>query len=131
MDKVGLIKQLQEQLSLKEQELDFKVTELKEEYDTQKYINELLDSGTEDRIGLMVFSSDSELLVPVTHDYAAVSFFLESMYPGMIGKGGTDIGTALVAGIKSFDDTDFSNKKTPLPAGKGVFSCQKPFFVIQ
>ena len=76
----------------------------------KKYINELLDSGTEDRIGLMVFSSDSELLVPVTHDYAAVSFFLESMYPGMIGKGGTDIGTALVAGIKSFDDTDFSNK---------------------
>ena len=76
----------------------------------KKYINELLDSGTEDRIGLMVFSSDSELLVPVTHDYAAVSFFLESMYPGMIGKGGTDIGNALVAGIKSFDDTDFSNK---------------------
>jgi Ca-activated chloride channel family protein len=76
----------------------------------KKYINELLESTTEDRIGLMVFSSDSELLVPVTHDYAAVSFFLESIYPGMIGKGGTDIGNALVAGIKSFDDTDFSNK---------------------
>ena len=76
----------------------------------KKYINELLESGIEDRIGLMVFSSDSELLVPVTHDYAAVSFFLESIYPGMVGKGGTDIGNALVAGIKSFDDTDFSNK---------------------
>lgn len=76
----------------------------------KKYINELLESGTEDRIGLMIFSSDSELLVPVTHDYAAVSFFVESVYPGMIGKGGTDIGNALVAGIKSFDDTDFSNK---------------------
>ena len=76
----------------------------------KKYVNELLESGTEDRIGLMVFSSDSELLVPVTHDYAAVSFFVESIYPGMIGKGGTDIGNALIAGIKSFDDTDFSNK---------------------
>lgn len=76
----------------------------------KKYINELLESGIEDRIGLMVFSSDSELLVPVTHDYAAVSFFVESIYPGMVGKGGTDIGNALVAGIKSFDDTDFSNK---------------------
>lgn len=76
----------------------------------KKYINELLESGIEDRIGLMIFSSDSELLVPVTHDYAAVSFFIESIYPGMIGKGGTDIGNALVAGIKSFDDTDFSNK---------------------
>lgn len=76
----------------------------------KKYINELLESGIEDRIGLMVFSSESELLVPITHDYAAVSFFVESIYPGMIGKGGTDIGNALIAGIKSFDDTDFSNK---------------------
>lgn len=77
---------------------------------SKKYINELLESGIQDRIGLMVFSSESELLVPVTYDYSAISFFLESIYPGMIGKGGTDIGNALLNGVKSFDDTDISNK---------------------
>lgn len=73
-------------------------------------ITELLEMETGDRIGLMVFSGESELVTPVTHDYAAVSFFLDSLYPGVLGKDGTDIGNALSNAIESFDDEGASHK---------------------
>lgn len=57
MSKVELIKKLQEQLSGKEQELSTKVTELKTEYDTQKYINELLNMARKDITSLAEYVS--------------------------------------------------------------------------
>ncbi len=76
----------------------------------KRSITELLEMGTGDRVGLMVFSGECELIVPVTHDYAAVGFFLESIYPGMLAKSGTNIGAALNIAIDSFDDHEASNK---------------------
>ena len=73
-------------------------------------ISEVLTSESGDRIGLMIFSGESELISPVTHDYAAVLFFLDSIYPGMLGKGGTDIGNALLAAMDAFEDEGVSNK---------------------
>ena len=57
MSKVELIKSLQEQLSNKEQELTDKVFELKTEYDTQKYINELLSMARKDITSLAEYIS--------------------------------------------------------------------------
>lgn len=74
------------------------------------YIDELLKSDSSDRVGLMAFSGESRLLVPVTHDYNAVSFFVNSLFPGMVGKGDTDIGKALVSAVDQFDDTDMNSK---------------------
>jgi Ca-activated chloride channel homolog len=76
----------------------------------KREINELLGMETGDRIGLLVFSGESELLSPVTNDYAAVSFFLDSVSPNMLPKEGTDIGGALTSGIKAFDDNEPRNK---------------------
>lgn len=76
----------------------------------KRYIEEILSIDSQDRVGLIVFSGESELVVPLTHDYGAVSFFLNSLYPGMLGKGGTDIAKAVIAGIDSFDDMDYSSK---------------------
>jgi Ca-activated chloride channel family protein len=76
----------------------------------KREINEILQMETGDRIGLMVFSGESELVCPITYDYAALSFFLDSIYPNMLPKEGTDIGDALQNGIESFDDTEPSNK---------------------
>ena len=73
-------------------------------------IIDLLKSETGDRIGLMIFSGESELVSPVTFDYAAINFFLDSLYPGMLGKGGTNIGKALLNASRSFDDEGVSNK---------------------
>jgi Ca-activated chloride channel homolog len=76
----------------------------------KREINELLEMETGDRIGLMVFSGESELLSPITFDYAAVSFFLDSVYPNMLPKEGTDIGNAVMSGIQAFDDAEPTNK---------------------
>lgn len=48
MSKIDLIRKLQTQLNNKENELETKVTELKNEFDTQKYINELLNLARKD-----------------------------------------------------------------------------------
>ncbi len=72
----------------------------------KKAISTLLESETEDRIGLMVFSGDSELISPITYDYAALDFFLDSLYPGYLGKDGTNIGKALVNSRDAFEDDD-------------------------
>ncbi|MCK4799209.1 MAG: VWA domain-containing protein [Spirochaetes bacterium] len=80
-------------------------------YDSAKRsITELLEAETGDRIGLMIFSGKSELISPVTHDYAAISFFLDSIYPGMQGKGGTNIGGAIINAIDVFEDEGVSHK---------------------
>ncbi len=76
----------------------------------KKDIDELLKNGSGDRYGLMVFSGVSDLLVPVTLDYGAVSFFNDSIYPGMLDKSGTNIYEALIDASESFLDKDFTNK---------------------
>lgn len=48
MNRVNLISQLEEQLELKEIELETKILDLKTEYDTQKYINHLLIFANKD-----------------------------------------------------------------------------------
>ena len=76
----------------------------------KRSIVEMLRMNTSDRVGLMVFSGSCELLAPVTHDYAAVEFFLESVYPGMLAKAGTNIGDAVMTAIDAFDDNEPRNK---------------------
>ncbi|OHD38819.1 MAG: hypothetical protein A2015_06960 [Spirochaetes bacterium GWF1_31_7] len=76
----------------------------------KRTLNKMLDSGVTDRIGIMVFTSETELLVPLTHDYSALSYFIDSIHPGMIGTGGTDISKGLVDAISFFDDSSVSDK---------------------
>jgi len=79
--------------------------------DSAKFaIEELLKSENGDRIGLMVFSGSAELLVPITTDYSSIAFFLESVYPDMLDKDGTNISNALLSGISSFQDDEPRNK---------------------
>ncbi|MBN2547401.1 MAG: VWA domain-containing protein [Spirochaetes bacterium] len=58
-------------------------------------IQTLFELETGDRYGLIIFSDEPTIMSPLTHDYAAISFFLESLTPGMIGKGGTNIPNAI------------------------------------
>jgi len=79
--------------------------------DSAKFaIEELLKSENGDRIGLMVFSGSAELLVPITTDYSSIAFFLESVYPDMLDKDGTNISNALLSGLSSFQDDEPRNK---------------------
>jgi Ca-activated chloride channel family protein len=73
-------------------------------------VREFLAMETGDQVGLLVFSGRTLLYTPVTHDYGSISFFLDSLYPGMVGKGSTNIGRALQDSISIFDDTEVSSK---------------------
>lgn len=73
-------------------------------------IEELLEMETGDRVGLMAFSSDAELLTPLTLDYGAISFFLESIYPNMLPKEGTNIANAILKSFDSFYDMENRSK---------------------
>ncbi|HPO50361.1 MAG TPA: VWA domain-containing protein, partial [Spirochaetota bacterium] len=73
-------------------------------------IEELLETERGDRVGLMVFSGDAELLTPLTLDYGAISFFLESVYPNMLPKDGTNIAGAILKSFDAFYDAEPRSK---------------------
>lgn len=58
-------------------------------------IRELMKLDSTDRYGLIAFTDESVIVSPLTHDYYAIEFFLDSIYPGMIGEGGTNIADAI------------------------------------
>lgn len=58
-------------------------------------IKELMKSEITDRFGLIVFTDEPLILCPLTHDYAAIDYFIDYIYPGMYGEGGTNIEDAI------------------------------------
>ena len=50
---------------------------------------------TDDKIGLVVFAGDAFIQMPITADGTSVGMFLDAISTNMIGRQGTDLGTAL------------------------------------
>ncbi len=69
----------------------------------KKSIEQLINSLSGDRIGLVPFSSGAYIQLPLTSDYRLAKMFLEVIEPEMIAGGGTDIGAALELARDSFD----------------------------
>lgn len=65
-------------------------------------ISQLVDKLTNDRIGLIVFSGDAYIQLPITNDYASAKMFLSSINPGIVSKQGTAIGSAIELATSSF-----------------------------
>lgn len=73
-------------------------------------ISQLVDRLTNDRIGLIVFSGDAYVQLPVTNDYASAKMFLSSINPGMVPKQGTAIGSAIELAASSFSPQPGTSK---------------------
>ncbi|RMG18697.1 MAG: VWA domain-containing protein, partial [Deltaproteobacteria bacterium] len=58
-------------------------------------LNELIDSLSGDRFGLVVFAGASFVQCPLTTDYAAAKLFLRAVDPSAMPRQGTDIAGAL------------------------------------
>ena len=58
-------------------------------------VESLLDELAGDRIGLVTFSSDGFVQMPLTTDYAAARTFLRQIDPRQLPQGGTNIGAGL------------------------------------
>lgn len=56
-----------------------------------------------DRIGLVGFAGDAQILCPLTLDYGAFMMHLDDAFPGIIPRGGTNMETALRRAMEAFD----------------------------
>jgi|GEM_PF-1261554 len=70
----------------------------------KKNIIDFIKSKKGNKIGIRIFSGESELICPITFDYSSVLFFLDSLYPGYLGKNGTNIGNAIYDSKSDFED---------------------------
>lgn len=57
-----------------------------------------------DRVGLVAFAGQADLLVEMTNDYAAIRNMLAGVNPSMFGTQGTSISEALKVSLKAFPD---------------------------
>lgn len=62
-------------------------------------IAELAEHAAGDRIGLVIFSGEAKLAVPLTRDMRSLKGLLELAVPLSVGRGGTDLGAALDAAL--------------------------------
>ncbi len=70
----------------------------------KKEIRDLMNIMRGDRIGIVCFSGDAFVQVPLTVDYAAVEMYLDAVSPGIIAKQGTAIGKAVKLSMDSFTE---------------------------
>ncbi len=63
---------------------------------------ELVDALPGDKIGLIVFSGEADLVVPLTYDHTALRDALEQVNRGWAGYGGTNFGLVLKKAMQDF-----------------------------
>lgn len=64
---------------------------------------ELIDALPEDKIGLIVFSGEADLVVPLTYDHTALRDALEQVERNWAGTGGTDFNKVLRKAMQDFE----------------------------
>ena len=72
----------------------------------KQLIQRMVETMSNDRIGLIVFAGRAYLHVPLTVDYSAVKMMLQNVNPDMVPAQGTVIGDALEMGLTSFSQNE-------------------------
>lgn len=85
---------------------DFKPNRLEAAKDV---IDEFVEGRTTDKIGLVIFASQSFTQCPLTIDYSVLRNLLDEIKSGMI-EDGTAIGTAIANGVNRLKDSDAKSK---------------------
>lgn len=76
----------------------------------KKIIESLIDNLDGDRIGIIPFTSDAYVQMPLTDDYDLANMFVDVIDTDMIGGGGTRISRAIDLAQKSFKNSASTNK---------------------
>ena len=72
---------------------------------TRYAISRLVQSMKEDRLGIVAFAEEAEVLLPITGDYKMAEAMVKRLQPSLIARQGTDIGEALEVALLSFTDS--------------------------
>ena len=77
---------------------------------TRYAISRLVERMKEDRLGIVVFAEEAEVLLPITGDYKMAEAMVKRLEPSLIARQGTDIGEALEVALLSFTDSTKESK---------------------
>ncbi len=97
----------------------------------KRELADLLEMLEGDRLGLVAFAGTAFAQCPLTVDYRAYRLFLDSLHPAMMPAQGTDMGSAIEAAIKTFDEEKLSSKAIILISdgedneGKGLAAAER------
>ncbi len=69
---------------------------------SKRLVSKLMDSFTNDKVGMIVFAGQAFTQLPITSDYISAKMFLDAIDPSLIASQGTDIGGAINLATKSF-----------------------------
>ncbi|MDH5398162.1 MAG: VWA domain-containing protein [Cyclobacteriaceae bacterium] len=76
-------------------------------------LKKIVNAFETDRIGLIIFSSESFMQCPLTFDHNALNMFIEILHTGLVPNTGTDFGPPLKMALQKLDNT-----KSPLTQQK-------------
>ena len=77
---------------------------------TRYAISRLVERMKEDRLGIVAFAEEAEVLLPITGDYKMAEAMVKRLSPSLIAHQGTDIGEALEVALLSFTETTKESK---------------------
>lgn len=69
-------------------------------------LSKIIEEFSSDRIGLIIFSSESFVQCPLTYDQAALNLFIETLHSGLVPNAGTDFGPALSMSLDKLNTKD-------------------------
>ncbi|MBX9851119.1 MAG: VWA domain-containing protein [Cytophagaceae bacterium] len=92
-------------LSLSMNATDVEPSRIEKVKQSLKKINRSL---TSDRIGIIIYTSTAHIQCPLTFDKEAVDLFIETLNPGLLSHGGTDLSTGLELAHEKFDKNDLN-----------------------
>lgn len=77
---------------------------------TRYAISRLVERMKEDRLGIVAFAEEAEVVLPITGDYKMAESMVKRLSPSLIAHQGTDIGEALEVALLSFTDSTKESK---------------------
>jgi Ca-activated chloride channel family protein len=69
-------------------------------------LSSLIERLPDDRVGLVAFAGEAQLLCPLTLDHGAARVFLEALDPGIVAAPGSDLAAAIRKGAGLFDASE-------------------------
>lgn len=77
---------------------------------TRYAISRLVERMKEDRLGIVAFAEEAEVLLPITGDYKMAEAMVKRLSPTLIAHQGTDIGEAMEVALLSFTESTKESK---------------------
>jgi Ca-activated chloride channel family protein len=75
-------------------------------------LKELLKSFPSDRVGLIIFSTEAFLQLPLTYDQAVANLYIDGLSIGLVPNLGTDLSTPLRMALERFQNDQSQEKKS-------------------